>query len=489
VGLGWRPAIAAALLSAPEQVGFVEVVAEAALAQPHHLRELEATTAIWPVIPHGVKLSLASPDGLRPERLTRLATVATRLRAPCVSEHIAITRGDDVDIGHLTPVRRTRARVAVIAENIRTAQAGLPVPLLVENIAAPFAYHGDVADDALDELEEGAFYHAVVAATGCGLLLDLSNLYANARNAGQDPVAHLHSFPLHATRMIHIAGGVIDDSGFYHDTHAHPVPEAVFAILAEALRHTGPVPILLERDADFDDVGAIFAELDRCRALLAAAPTRPQPSSSSSSSPSSSSKAFVVSPQERAAMVAVDRALALALTADDDADDADDADAAAAAAAGIDVAGLRRTRHILRRKRVDDAMPLLPRLALRPEAWVAAANALAGFRRQPANNAVRDAWRIADVVAHSADVYDDAIVDDAIVDGLLLRARFQGDPTTANTSPRRRVLPFVGRAGLRGGGRATALKGPGADASIRVHAPSSQRETPTGADWRPPEPP
>jgi uncharacterized protein (UPF0276 family) len=155
-----------------------------------------------------------------------------------------------------------------LARNVAAARRRLPdVPLLLENTAATLDWHED-------ELDEPDFYAAVVRATGCELLLDVGNLYANAVNAGRDPHVELARFPLDRVARLHVAGGTWAD-GFYFDTHADPIAPAVFSLLRDAIARIGSVPILLERDADFGPINALLAELSQLRAIVDAAAPRP----------------------------------------------------------------------------------------------------------------------------------------------------------------------------------------------------------------------
>ena len=203
-------------------------MAETCFAQPAARREARAIAELWPVVPHGVKLSLGSADGIDLDKARKLGALARELQAQAISEHVAMTRGGGREIGHLTALPFTREAVAVLARNVAAARRVLPdVPLLLENIAWTFRWPEDA-------LPEGEFYQEVVKATGCDLLLDVANLYANARNAGADPEKALLSYPLDRVAMVHVAGGAVED-GFYEDTHAHSVPDAVFDLLERLL--------------------------------------------------------------------------------------------------------------------------------------------------------------------------------------------------------------------------------------------------------------
>ncbi len=269
VGLGWRYELSAALLAAPQTVDFIEVIAETCFQNAPLYREALALSELWKgrVLPHGIKLSLGSADGIDKERARRLGALARDLRAPLISEHVAFTghrghgRRPGQEIGHLTQLPLCRTAVAVVARNLVKARRHLPdVPFLLETPAWTLRWPED-------EMSEGDFFGEIAQATGCDLLLDVGNIYANALNSGCDPLTLLRSYPLSRVGFLHVAGGAWRD-GFYVDTHAHATPDAVFTLLAEVLRHAGPVPILIERDANFPAFSALAEELDRARQLL-----------------------------------------------------------------------------------------------------------------------------------------------------------------------------------------------------------------------------
>src|SRR5262245_30854742 len=136
VGLGWRPELAADLLRAPECLDFVELVAESCMVQQATRREARALAAIWPVVVHGVKLSLGSAEGIDVERARELGRLARELRACAVTEHVAFVRSGGREIGHLTALPYTRAAVDVVTRNVACARRQLPdVPLYLENVA------------------------------------------------------------------------------------------------------------------------------------------------------------------------------------------------------------------------------------------------------------------------------------------------------------------------------------------------------------------
>jgi len=422
----------------------VEVVAEAC-RDARVRRESVALAEIWPVVPHGVKLSLGSAEGIDLARARDLGKLARELRAPVVSEHVSFVRAGSREIGHLTELPMTRAAVQVVARNVAALRRELPdVPFLLENVARGFVW-----SEASHEMSEGDFYGEIVRATGCPLLLDVGNLYANARNAGQDPGALLASFPVEQVAMVHVAGGVTEH-GFYFDTHAHPVPDEVFALVAAVRRTVPRVPIMIERDAGFEGWEGVLGEIARLRAGSTPEPFA-FPGLASPCEPRSelggAGGAAVVEPLE-----ARQRELAEALTTSGPV-------GAAAGGGGVEEA-IVRARGVLERKRADDALPLLSELGSR----VAPTEALALGRiaetpRLPSMTAVADAMRIAEAAREVP-----ALARAAVRDRAVLHARFSGGPE----GPRPRSLPYVRRDDLGGGKAVWAVKGFGAGAAVRV---------------------
>ncbi|MFJ5553061.1 DUF692 domain-containing protein [Streptomyces sp. NPDC093225] len=272
VGIGWRPEIADAVERLP-RLDWVEVVAENLCPGhlPDSLRRLRERGTV--VVPHGVSLGLGGADRPDPGRLADLAERAVALEAPLVTEHIAFVRAGGpltasprLEAGHLLPVPRTRDALAVLCENVRIAQDALPVPLALENIAALFSWPDD-------ELTEGQFLAELVERTGVRLLVDVANLHTNRVNRAEDPLAVLDALPLEALAYVHVAGG-IERGGVWHDTHAHPVPPEVLALLGELRARVDPPGVLLERDDDFPPEPELAAELAAIRGVLTAGGAR-----------------------------------------------------------------------------------------------------------------------------------------------------------------------------------------------------------------------
>lgn len=275
VGIGWRPEIAQ-VVAGTSGLGFCEVIAEAITpaAPPRGVAELRARGTA--VVPHGVRLGLGDAEGVSSTRIAHLAACAEAVAAPLVSEHVAFVRAGGREAGHLLPVPRTREALDVLVSAVRRTRDALPVPLALEPIAALF-------DWPEDEYVEGDFLTELLDRTGALLLLDVANVYANARNRGQDPSAVLDRFPLDRVAYVHMAGGAVHD-GLYHDTHVDPVPAEVFTLLDE-VRERGAAPaVMLERDGRYPPAEALRAELAAIAATAQlATPDTPVPHSAHAS--------------------------------------------------------------------------------------------------------------------------------------------------------------------------------------------------------------
>lgn len=265
-GIGWRPEIAEAVENMAG-IDWVEAVAENVC--PGHLPEslLRLRERGITVVPHGVSLGLGGADRPDEARLTALAERAEALGSPLVTEHIAFVRAGGpltasplLEAGHLLPVPRTRDALHVLCENVRAAQAALPVPLAVENIAALLSWPGE-------EMTEGQFLYDLVDRTGVRLLIDVANLHTNHVNRGEDPAKALDELPVEAIAYVHVAGGFERD-GVWHDSHAHPVTRPVLDILADLASRVTPPGVLLERDENFPDPAELERELTAIRGTL-----------------------------------------------------------------------------------------------------------------------------------------------------------------------------------------------------------------------------
>jgi uncharacterized protein (UPF0276 family) len=212
-----------------------------------------------------VGLSLAADADPDPSHLAALKRLVDRFEPFVVSEHLAWSTHRGLHQPDLLPFPRTRAALARIAGNIGRMQDALGRRVLVEN---PSLYLPLTGHD-LDEVE---FLEALVTTTGCGLLVDVNNVFVSARNLGYSPEAYLDAIPADAVGEIHLAGHGVDEggSGLLIDTHGAPIAEPVWALYRRLVRRIGPRPTLIERDDDIPAFATLMAERDRAAAELAA---------------------------------------------------------------------------------------------------------------------------------------------------------------------------------------------------------------------------
>jgi uncharacterized protein (UPF0276 family) len=259
-GLGYRAEIRQQVLAAAAAIDFVEIITERYTSHPSLWRDLEMACERFPVIPHGVGLSIGSARAPDPEHLRAIRRVSDRTRAPYYSEHLALTRVPGIDLGHLSPLWFTEESLTVVARNVGQVQDYLEKPLVLENVT----YHFDLPGSQMSQAE---FFHRLVAATGCGLLLDVTNVHVNATNHRFDPLAFLESLPLAAVVQVHVAGGFFHE-GFLIDGHCAPVAEESWRLLEALAARTAVRGVLLEHDDRFPEFPVLLDQVTRARRII-----------------------------------------------------------------------------------------------------------------------------------------------------------------------------------------------------------------------------
>jgi uncharacterized protein (UPF0276 family) len=270
VGLGWRPELAAGIFEALDQIDVLEVIADNYLgASRQHQRALKVVARQVPLHVHSIALGLAGAEEVSTRRLDRVARLVNEVEPEAWSEHLAFVRAGGVEIGHLAAPPRSEASVAGAARNLRKARGIVGSMPLMENIAT-------LLDPPCSPLSEQVWIADIVSAGGCGLVLDLHNLHANATNFSFDPLQFLSEIPLARVGCVHIAGGdwitaPDGETRYLLDDHLHDVTEPVYELLSElAARTPQPLTVILERDGAYPPMPALLQELARARAALAA---------------------------------------------------------------------------------------------------------------------------------------------------------------------------------------------------------------------------
>jgi hypothetical protein len=275
VGVGFKPEHFEAIVDASPKLGFFEVHAENYMGDggaPH--RRLDKIRELYPLSLHGVGLSIGSPGQLDRAHLGRLAGVAKRFEPTLVSEHLAWSTHEDAFLNDLLPLPYTNETLVRVAEHIDEVQNALGRTMLLENPSTYLVF-------AESTWAETDFLREIARRTGCGLLLDVNNVFVSAVNHGRDPDLYLADFPLEAVGEIHLAGYAedSDDAGLplLIDAHNSPVREAVWSLYATALRRFGAPPTLIEWDNEVPAWPTLFSEARRAERAIAETAPIPEP--------------------------------------------------------------------------------------------------------------------------------------------------------------------------------------------------------------------
>jgi uncharacterized protein (UPF0276 family) len=261
-GLGLRKEHFAELLAAPAGVDWFEAISENFMvAGGKPLAVLDCVRRDFPLVLHGVSLSIGGIDPLSADYLDRLAALIERIEPAWVSDHLCWTGVDGVNLHDLLPLPYTQECLAHVAGRVRQVQDRLGRQLVLENPSTYLAAAGN-------EMSEWEFLAALAEETDCLLLLDVNNVYVSACNHGFDPLRYLAAIPPARVVQLHIAGHR-DVDGFRIDTHDAPVCEAVWALYAQAAQRFSAAATLLERDDAIPPLPDLIAELDRARAIAA----------------------------------------------------------------------------------------------------------------------------------------------------------------------------------------------------------------------------
>jgi uncharacterized protein len=275
-GAGFKAEHLPDILGDTRKVGFFEVHAEnymGAGGAPH--AALERLRRDYPIFVHGVGLSIGRLGALDREHLARLALVVARYEPQVVSEHLAWSTHDNTYFNDLLPVPYTREVLDRVVEHIDTVQEVLGRKLLLENPSTYVAFNQST-------ISETDFIREIARRSGCGLLLDVNNVFVSATNHNFSPEQYLADFPLDQVREIHLAGHAIeaDDEGrpLLIDAHDRPVSADVWALYEKVIATRGVVPTLVEWDNDVPAWHVLKAEADAADEILArhATPAHPE---------------------------------------------------------------------------------------------------------------------------------------------------------------------------------------------------------------------
>ena len=260
VGMGYRDPLSNDILQSRDKIDFLEITADHFLQSPTvRWRILDKLCSQYTLIPHGLNLSLGSAEGLNLEYLNDLIELIKYVKPPWWSEHIAFTKAGEIEIGHLSPLAFNRESIGAFCENVNKVQDKIETPLILENIT----YNIDLP---WNEMEENKFLGEILDRTGCGLLLDVTNLFINAKNHDYDPIQFLETIPAERIIQLHFVGGMIKE-GKWIDNHCENTQDDIFILIESVLKYAPVKGIILERDDNFPRFKTLTDELERARNL------------------------------------------------------------------------------------------------------------------------------------------------------------------------------------------------------------------------------
>ncbi len=257
-GLGLRTDHYGDFMADRQAVDWLEIISENYLVDGGKpLFFVERIRRDYPMVMHGVSLSIGSVDAPEATYLRQLKALVNRLEPAWVSDHLCWTGVASLNLHDLLPLPYTAAALRHVAARVQQVQEFLGRPLVIENVSSYVAF-------CADEMSEWEFIAELVARTGCELLLDVNNVYVSSVNHGFDARTFIDALPPASVRQIHLAGHETQPD-ILIDTHDRPVCQAVWDLYAHALRRLGAIPTMIERDDDIPPLAALIGELAQAR--------------------------------------------------------------------------------------------------------------------------------------------------------------------------------------------------------------------------------
>ncbi|MBA2728837.1 MAG: DUF692 domain-containing protein [Parachlamydiaceae bacterium] len=263
IGIGLRPEIIEALLVNELPLpAFVELSPEHWIGVGGYNRHmLDKVVSRYPIMGHGLSLSLGSPDPLDWDFLKKVKAFMVETSMVLFSEHLSFSKCGNAHLNGLFPLPFRYDAAKQMIERIKQVQDYIGRQIAIENIS----YYTTLAP----EMNESEFLSLIAEEADCLLLLDVSNVFVNGSNHGYDPKTFISQLPLNRIGYIHLAGNYVDEDGHIIDSHDRPVNESVRELLDWTVPQIAPVPVLVERDLNFpEDYRKIYKELEELQAIL-----------------------------------------------------------------------------------------------------------------------------------------------------------------------------------------------------------------------------
>jgi uncharacterized protein len=257
-GLGLRTPHYEAMLNEPHAVDWLEVITENYLVPGGKpLYYLERVRERFPLVMHGVSLSIGSTDPLDLNYLAQVRALAARIEPHWISDHLCWTGIEGRNLHDLLPLPYTEEALDSVVARVGHVQEALGRQILLENVSSYLSYQAS-------EMSEWEFLSEVAQRADCAILLDINNIYVSSVNHGFDPLTYLRAIPKLKVRQFHLAGHS-DMGGHLIDTHDHPIAAPVWDLYGAAVAHFGAVPTMIERDDNIPALSELVAELDVAR--------------------------------------------------------------------------------------------------------------------------------------------------------------------------------------------------------------------------------
>lgn len=239
-----------------------ELIPENFIGRPFRKKLLKMLNdAETPVLIHSVDLSLGTDEPLKKDHLEAILEIGDQVNMVSLSDHLSMTEAGGIEIGQLTPIPWSIKTADIVIRKIEAITKRITVPFALEHTAHKFFY-------STSELSEPDFINRILDRTGCELILDLHNVYCNAKNAQYDPYEWLSLVNIDRTNSIHLAGGYIDKYGILQDAHDESVPEPVWEMLDVVLQKVTPQAITVERTGNYPGIELMLLEVERAEKAL-----------------------------------------------------------------------------------------------------------------------------------------------------------------------------------------------------------------------------
>ena len=259
-GLGLRTPHYEAVLNEPHAIDWLEVITENYLVPGGKaLHYLERIRERFPIVMHGVSLSIGSTDPIDLDYLAGVKALAARIEPHWISDHLCWTGIEGRNLHDLLPLPYTEEALASVVARVGQVQDALGRQLLLENVSSYLTFHAS-------DMSEWDFLREVAERADCAILLDINNIYVSSVNHGFDPLTYLQAMPKERVRQFHLAGHS-DEGGHLIDTHDHPIVEPVWNLYCDAVAQFGAVPTMIERDDNIPELRELVAELQIARDL------------------------------------------------------------------------------------------------------------------------------------------------------------------------------------------------------------------------------